>query len=590
MKKRKIVGICSSVGNKAKATNNTYPIIFINRVFIEISHSYNLIPIILSPTVDISEIEQMANMIDFLILTGGEDIHPQFYNEVINYDYYEYNACNPTLERDYFEIQLYSISKSLGKSILGICRGMQIINISEGGTLCQNIDTYLEHSIRKDGWIPYHSIKIKKNTILHQLLDIEEYTVSSTHHQCIKKLGMNIVASAYSADGIVEAIELCSVNKLVIIDKSMIMKSFPNKWMSNKIKEAFMCENYESTYTSGSTSERMQIVRPKDWWKGEYKRTANYNKYLMQKEINNWKKAILTTAICSNMACYLETPSYEERIIHNTLFLNIHPDPNTWKKTDIERICYEIELFKPLYIDVDPIYLSILLNKISDYGINFQYTPQAISLSYEYCTKNIRKFIESHIKCPIFNLYGSTEIGYILCECECGQMHLCDDLIQVELIPFKNRTDLFSLIVTSLRNPFMPFVNYKTGDIVKATSSNNKCECGLRTPTNIQWVMGREKDIITFGETVMTYGDLDEIVYSLSNNLIFVYQLLLEEKNGNLIFRYTTFNKKDIPQIHKTDFKAKINEYFGTNISVNFIFEQSIRPEISGKFAIIKTI
>ena len=107
MKKRKIVGICSSVGNKAKATNNTYPIIFINRVFIEISHSYNLIPIILSPTVDISEIEQMANMIDFLILTGGEDIHPQFYNEVINYDYYEYNACNPTLERDYFEIQLY---------------------------------------------------------------------------------------------------------------------------------------------------------------------------------------------------------------------------------------------------------------------------------------------------------------------------------------------------------------------------------------------------------------------------------------------------------------------------------------------------
>lgn len=301
MKKRKIVGICSSVGNKAKATNNTYPIIFINRIFIEISHSYNLIPIILSPTVDISEIEQMANMIDFLILTGGEDIHPQFYNEVINYDYYEYNACNPTLERDYFEIQLYSISKSLGKSILGICRGMQIINISEGGTLCQNIDTYLEHSIRKDGWIPYHSIKIKKNTILHQLLDIEEYTVSSTHHQCIKKLGMNIVASAYSADGIVEAIELCS-------DKQKI--------------------------------------------------------------------------------------------------------------------------------------------------IGFQ-------------------------------------------------------------------------------------------------------------------------------------GHIENIV---PNNLIFVYQLLLEEKNGNLIFRYTTFNKKDIPQIHRRDFKAKINEYFGTNISVNFIFEQSIRPEISGKFAIIKTI
>lgn len=153
----------------------------------------------------------------------------------INYDYYEYNACNPTLERDYFEIQLYSISKSLGKSILGICRGMQIINISEGGTLCQNIDTYLEHSIRKDGWIPYHSIKIKKNTILHQLLDIEEYTVSSTHHQCIKKLGMNIVASAYSADGIVEAIELCSDKQKIIGFQGHIENILTNYTEYNKI-------------------------------------------------------------------------------------------------------------------------------------------------------------------------------------------------------------------------------------------------------------------------------------------------------------------------------------------------------------------
>lgn len=378
------------------------------------------------------------------------------------------------------------------------------------------------------------------------------------------------------------------LNKSVIIDKSMIIKSFPNEWMSNKIKEAFKCGNYESTYTSGSTSERMQIIRPKNWWREEYKRTANYNKYLMLKEENNWGKAILTTAICSNMTCFLETPSYEDRIIQNTLYLNIHPDPNTWKKSDIQRICSEIERFKPLYIDVDPIYFAILINKILDYGISFDFTPKAISFSYEYCTKNIRKFIESHIICPIFNLYGSTEIGYILCECECGQMHLCDDLIQVELLPFKNRADLFSLIITSLRNPFMPFVNYKTGDIVKVTSNDQKCGCGLTTPTNIQWVMGREKDTVCFKKVVMTYGDLDEIVYSLSNSLIFIYQLIWEENSEHFIFRYTTFDKKDISYKHKEEFGAKVNEYFGTIISVDFILEQSIRPEMSGKFAIIK--
>lgn len=95
--------------------------------------------------------------------------------------------------------------------------------------------SYYEHSIRKDGWIPYHSIKIKKNTILHQLLDIEEYTVSSTHHQCIKKLGMNIVASAYSADGIVEAIELCSDKQKIIGFQGHIENILTNYTEYNKI-------------------------------------------------------------------------------------------------------------------------------------------------------------------------------------------------------------------------------------------------------------------------------------------------------------------------------------------------------------------
>lgn len=116
--------------------------------------------------------------------------------------------------------------------------GTQVVNrITTAANifLCQNIDTYLEHSIRKDGWIPYHSIKIKKNTILHQLLDIEEYTVSSTHHQCIKKLGTNIVASAYSADGIVEAIELCSDKQKIIGFQGHIENMLTNYTEYNKI-------------------------------------------------------------------------------------------------------------------------------------------------------------------------------------------------------------------------------------------------------------------------------------------------------------------------------------------------------------------
>lgn len=378
------------------------------------------------------------------------------------------------------------------------------------------------------------------------------------------------------------------INPDIIIDKAAIINSFPNGWISQNIKDAFISGEYETTFTSGTTSERMQIIRPKNWWLTEYSRTANYNKLLKKREEEKWKKAILTTAICSNTSCYLELPAYEDRIINNTLYLNIHPNPNQWNKLDVQRICNEITDFQPKYIDVDPVYLSILFDKIEFYDISFEYKPIFITLSYEYCTKILRNYIKSQLDIPYVSLYGSTEIGYILCECEQGNMHLCDDSIKVQLIPFKDRKDLFELIVSSYRNPYMPFVNYRTGDIVKAIKNNRKCKCSINSSIDLIWIMGREKDSIIINNVVMTYGDLDEIIYSISSSLdIFLYQLVSKDDN-NLYFRYTTFSKKELNRYGKNEIVEHLELYFRTSLTIIFVFEQSIRPESSGKFSILK--
>ncbi len=141
-----------------------------------------------------------------LILCGGRDISTAIYHpksSIANQD--EHNEdCN--------EIILYKAAKERQIPILGICRGMQLINIAEGGTLYTDLSEishpHCQHQILHDGWIPYHNINILEKSILFNVLDKKkQLMVSSCHHQAINKLGAGLCVSARASDGIIEAIE-----------------------------------------------------------------------------------------------------------------------------------------------------------------------------------------------------------------------------------------------------------------------------------------------------------------------------------------------------------------------------------------------
>ena len=112
--------------------------------------------------------------------------------------------------------------KAAGKNIpvLGICRGSQIINVSYGGSLYQDIN------VQKDGTsghmpnyngaaYPHHKVQIKKDTLLYDILQTEEIPVNSYHHQAVKNVAEGFNVAAVSKDGTIEAIE--SVNHSFII-------------------------------------------------------------------------------------------------------------------------------------------------------------------------------------------------------------------------------------------------------------------------------------------------------------------------------------------------------------------------------------
>jgi len=151
------------------------------------------------------ETEQLVKHLDGVLLTGGIDIGPENYGQTRK-EYTDYSDS----ERDQFEINLTKSALERNLPVLGICRGLQLINIVFGGTLYQDILKERTgediHNIRKETELS-HEIEINSDTILGSITNKHNICVNSAHHQAIKELGMNLRATAISSDGLIEAIE-----------------------------------------------------------------------------------------------------------------------------------------------------------------------------------------------------------------------------------------------------------------------------------------------------------------------------------------------------------------------------------------------
>lgn len=140
---------------------------------------------------------QTADIFDLLVVCGGGDIDPHLYGQE-PIEGAKYDRAFDTKEAKYI---LEFIKRQ--KPILGICRGMQSINVALGGTLNQDIPSLLgfTHSKETD-----HEIKISKHSRLYKTMGMRAF-VNSRHHQCIKKVGKGLYTAAIAHDGVIEAIE-----------------------------------------------------------------------------------------------------------------------------------------------------------------------------------------------------------------------------------------------------------------------------------------------------------------------------------------------------------------------------------------------
>ena len=163
------------------------------------------VPFMPALTTDRQEIGQIFGMCDGLVMTGGHDVNPACYGESDRYG--NLHCCDA---RDEMELALLERAVASDKPVLGICRGLQIMNIFCGGTLYQDLPSEhpsdVDHHQHPPYGRPAHHVHILSRTPLREDLHDTDLAVNSRHHQAICKLGEGLDPMAISEDGLVEAI------------------------------------------------------------------------------------------------------------------------------------------------------------------------------------------------------------------------------------------------------------------------------------------------------------------------------------------------------------------------------------------------
>lgn len=165
-------------------------------------------PLLIPQLADLARLRRLYERLDGLLLPGGGDVDPNHYGET------RHERCRRVSPvRDETELALTRWAAEEGKPLLGICRGIQVLNVALGGSLYQDIEAQLPEAGKHDWYPGYprdylpHPVAVTPGSRLARILDTTSLPVNSLHHQAVKGVAAGLTVVARAPDGIIEGVE-----------------------------------------------------------------------------------------------------------------------------------------------------------------------------------------------------------------------------------------------------------------------------------------------------------------------------------------------------------------------------------------------
>ncbi len=200
---RPVIGVTTFM---AKKPRKTYACV--SNSYLQSIEKAGGIPLML-PLTEVPEVMNgYLDIIDGLVISGGDEgVNPRLYGEN---PVKELACICPT--RDEYEMYLFAGALEKKIPVLGVCRGMQLINVAGGGSLYQDVftqrtGTFGHLPVQMPVDVLYHSVSITRGSVLESIFATDELMVNSFHHQAVKKLAPSFAVAALSEDNLIEAIE-----------------------------------------------------------------------------------------------------------------------------------------------------------------------------------------------------------------------------------------------------------------------------------------------------------------------------------------------------------------------------------------------
>ncbi|MGH4030047.1 hypothetical protein ACQB60_14040 [Actinomycetota bacterium Odt1-20B] len=377
-----------------------------------------------------------------------------------------------------------------------------------------------------------------------------------------------------------------------ILEKPEIARGFPDNWMTPALERALESGEAEFVLSTGTNHARMQLIRPPYFLLRSYYRLWSEHPDLGASWHDGARRVSLTTVLATEHVARVNarkpgaTPG-ERWLDDRTLYLNRRLDPADWDRAEVERMLAEIREVSSAHptgaylLDCSAHHLAHLVGRVDAWGLWDAFPrPSGIIHAYEYAPLNVRAYLRAHFDCPVVDLFGSTELGYLFYSdsksdsaADGGYRPYLHDM-SVELIPVEPGSGIHSLIVTSVRNPFMPLVRYRSGDCVRTRD-------GSADPERIVSFCGREKELLPTPGGPVAQADLDARITAVSSR-VFLHQLRLTGE-GRCLLAYTTFDDVPLAADQERQLAASVGALTGRACHA----EQSAHIPIgrSGKYA-----